>query len=191
MSPDAVGRGEQPIGAVLPDFSLTAVTDAGESWSLHELASRGSGAVFVFWSAVCSHCVRYDPYFRAFASRHPSLAFAAVASRQGETVEEIRQTAAARSLAFPILHDPDRRVAHLLFARHTPRVFLVDRLGRLQYRGAVDNFKYPEDPEYEGYLEPAIASVMAGQPVARPETPSFGCAIETVYYAIPRPLKRQ
>ena len=57
------------------------------------------------------------------------------------------------------------------------------------YRGAIDNFKYPEDNEYEAYLEPAIEQMLAGKPIARPEVPSFGCAIQSVYYTIPRPLK--
>ena len=56
------------------------------------------------------------------------------------------------------------------------------------YRGAIDNFKFPEDNEYLAYLEPAIASFLAGQPIARAETASFGCAIQTVYYRLPKQL---
>jgi peroxiredoxin len=190
MPPEYVGKAEQPIGAAVPDFSLHPVDGTETVWRLHEMAAQGQGAVVVFWSAVCSHCVRYDAYFNSFAKRHPAFAFVAVASRQDEAAEDIRRAVAARDLTFPILHDPDRLVARLLFVRQTPRVFVVDRLSRLQYRGAIDNFKYPEDPEYESYLEPAISSVMVGQAVTRPETPSFGCAIETVYYVIPKPFKR-
>ena len=89
-----------------------------------------------------------------------------------------------------MLYDTGSAVARQLFTQQTPRVFLVDAESRLLYRGAIDNFKYPEDPEYEAYLEPAVESLLAGQPVARPETPSFGCAIMSVYYTIPRPLKK-
>jgi len=80
-------------------------------------------------------------------------------------------------------------VARELFTQQTPRAFLVDAESRLLYRGAIDNFKYPEDNEYEAYLEPAIEQMLAGKPIARPEVPSFGCAIQSVYYTIPRPLK--
>lgn len=52
-------------------------------------------------------------------------------------------------------------------------------------RGAIDNFKMPADAEYREWLEPAIASFLTGEPIARPETASFGCAIETAYYRIP------
>jgi len=52
----------------------------------------------------------------------------------------------------------------------------------------VTYFKYPEDSGHEAYLEPAIASFLAGEPIARNETASFGCAIQSVYYILPKPL---
>ena len=35
---------------------------------------------------------------------------------------------------------------------------------------------------------PAIRAFLGGEPVARPETASFGCAIQTVYYQLPKQL---
>ena len=64
----------------------------------------------------------------------------------------------------------------------------MDAGGKLRYRGAIDNFKYPDDPEHAPYLETAIAELIAGAPIRRAETPSFGCPIESVYYTMPRPL---
>jgi hypothetical protein len=124
-----------------------------------------------------------------FSARHPEVSFAAIASRQNETADDVRAALLARQLGFTTLYDPGSVVARQLFTQQTPRVFLVDAESRLIYRGAIDNFKYPEDTEYEPYLEPAVESLLAGRPVARPDTPSFGCAITSVYYTIPRPLK--
>ena len=42
--------------------------------------------------------------------------------------------------------------------------------------------------QYLEYLEPAIAQFLNGKPIARADTPSFGCAIETVYYQLPKQL---
>jgi hypothetical protein len=56
------------------------------------------------------------------------------------------------------------------------------------YRGAIDNYKFPGDATYLAYLEPAIGQFMSGQPVRQTETASFGCAIQSVYYILPRPL---
>jgi hypothetical protein len=181
-------RTEQRIGTVLPDIVLELVAPPHDTWRLHEMAARHRGAVLVFWSSVCSHCERYDHYMNTFSERHPELAFAAIASRQDESADDVRTALAARHLLFPTLYDTGSAVAGQLFTQQTPRVFLVDAESRLVYRGAIDNFKYPEDPEFEAYLEPAIESFLAGRPVARPDTPSFGCAISSVYYTIPKPL---
>lgn len=181
-------REDRQIGSVLPDFSLPLVTAPDQTWSLHEAARRHRGAAIVFWSGVCSHCERYDAYLNGFADRHPEIAFAAVAARQTETIESARTVLEKRGLHFTTIHDEGSAIARLLFTQHTPRVFLVDREGRLVYRGAIDNFKYPADPEYAAYLEPAIEAMLAGRPVERPDTPSYGCAIQSVYYTIQRPF---
>jgi peroxiredoxin len=187
----------------VPDFTLPAVAGGTRTlaWFLEPGGIRG--AVVVFWSGVCSHCARYDDYLRAFPGRHPELALVAVASRQGETAADLRRVAAERRLPFPVLHDADRAVAAAWRVAQTPRAFLIAGGGdgggqgggegagpRLLYRGAIDNFKYPEDPAYEAYLEPAIAAFLAGRPVPRAESPSFGCPVESVYYTLPGPIRR-
>jgi peroxiredoxin len=177
----------QEIGSIVDDFSLPDA-QSGQPWSLAANLSGKRGAVVMFWSGVCSHCVRYDGMFNSFARRHPEIALTAVASRSGETPEMIRASIAERSLAFPIVHDASSALARQWFTQQTPRVFLLDGERKLLYRGAIDNFKYPEDPQYEAYLEPAIEAFLAGKPVPRTETASFGCAISSVYYILPKVL---
>lgn len=146
------------------------------------------GAVVVFWSSVCSHCIRYDSYLSGFEAKHPELALVAVASRQGETLDQIRKTTAERKLSFPILHDSNGVVARQWYTEQTPRAFLLDAERTLLYRGAIDNYKFPNDATYLAYLEPAIGEFLAGRPIRQTETASFGCAIQSVYYILPRPL---
>ena len=186
MSQSATAPARQEIGAALPDFSLRRI--GGGQVSLQELLAGKKGGVVIFWSGTCSHCVRYDDYFNDLTARHPEIALVAVASRQGETVADIEKTIAERRLTFPILHDPTSATARAWFTQQTPRVFLMDANRVLLYRGAIDNFKFPGDPEYQAYLEPAIASFLDGEPLARTETASFGCAIQTVYYILPKAL---
>jgi len=174
----------QEIGSAVEDFTLPNVQ--GGQQSLSESLQGKRGAVVAFWSGICSHCVRYDGYFNGFAARHPEIALVTVASRHGETPEMIRGVMKERELTFPILHDPGSAVAKQWFTQQTPRVFLLDGDRKLLYRGAIDNFKFPDDPLHEAYLEPAIAAFLAGQPVPRTETASFGCAIMSVYYILPK-----
>jgi hypothetical protein len=176
----------QEIGAPADDFILPGVSKG--RYSLSGLMNGKKGAVVVFWSGVCSHCVRYDRYLNCFEQQHPELALVAVASRHGETPEQIRTTIGDRGLRFLILHDAAGEVARRWSAQQTPRAFLIDCGRVLVYRGAIDNFKYPGDPEYKAFLDPAVEQFLAGEPVERAETASFGCAVHSVYYTLPKHL---
>jgi len=170
----------------VPEIELPSIR--GGSRTLSSFLEGKKGAVVVFWSETCSHCIRYDSFLNGFSARYSDLGMVAVASRQGENLDQICVTADRRNLSFPILYDSGGTVAAQWFTQQTPRVFLIDPLKRLLYRGAIDNFKYPEDPEYQGYLEPAIEAFLAGKQIERSETASFGCAIQSVYYILPKPL---
>lgn len=176
----------QKFGAPLEDFWLQRTT--GENVGLRHSLEGKKGGVVVFWSGICSHCVRYDGYLNGFQARHPDLFFTAVASRHGEGPETVGKAMAERKITFPILLDPGGKVAGKWLALQTPRAFLLDANGALVYRGAIDNYKYSDDPDRMDYLEPAIEQFMRGVPLTRPETASFGCAIQSVYYILPKAL---
>jgi peroxiredoxin len=178
---------KQEFGQPVADFSLASIDGSGER-ALQDYLNGKSGALVVFWSAICAHCVRYDRYFNAFAELHPQLGFVAIASRYGETRKQMQAAIDERNLRFPILLDPSGAIALEWRAQQTPRCYLIAADRGLQYRGAIDNFKLPEDNEYLAYLEPAVAAFLASEPIARPETASFGCAIQTVYYQLPKQL---
>jgi peroxiredoxin len=177
---------KQEIGARMEGFSLASIH--GEEFSLEQIVYDQKGAVIIFWSSTCSHCMRYDSYLNGFRQKYPELGMAAIASREKETLAQLRAAAAARKLKFPILYDPGALVAKKWFAQQTPRAFLIDKEHLLRYRGAIDNYRYPQDPDYVAYLQPAIAEFVAGRPVLRTESASFGCAIQSIYYKLPRAL---
>ena len=180
-------EGTQDFGQPLTGFLLPLLDGSGKR-SLDDYLAGKMGAVIVFWSAICTHCFRYDQYFGSFAQRHPRLGFLAIASRCGETAAQMESAVSQRLLRFPILIDQSGQVAREWHSQQTPRCYLVDTDRRLLYRGAVDNFKHASDPEHVTYLEPAIRSFLNGEHIAKAETASFGCAIETVYYQLPRHL---
>jgi hypothetical protein len=132
--------------------------------------------------------LRYDDYLNSFRERHAEIALLAVASRQTETPGELSRSARERKLVFPILIDAGGGLARQWFTEQTPRAFLVAADMRLRYRGAIDNFQLPGDPDYTAYLEPAISDLLADRPIAQPETASFGCAIQSVYYQLQKIL---
>jgi thiol-disulfide isomerase/thioredoxin len=182
----------QAIGDILENLTLLQVdpATANSASSLDAALAGRCGAIVVFWSSACTHCVRYDEYFNQFEAAHPALAFYGVATRFSETLDEVRRSVADRGLRFPLYHSPDGAAAAAYLAQQTPRTYLVDGKRMLMYRGAVDNFKYSGDPEYQPYLERAIASFLGGEPIERTETGSFGCAVRSVYYSLPRMIER-
>jgi peroxiredoxin len=176
---------KQAIGELLPNFSLPLLD--GEILSLQSFLTWRKAAVVMFWSSVCSHCQRYDTYVNRLPERYPGLGLLAVASRQKESAEMLGAAMAERDLSFPMVHDTQRTVADAWLVQQTPRVFLLDSERRLIYRGAIDNFKYPADPDYVGYLDTAIEALLVGKAPLRTDTPSFGCPVKSVYYLLPKP----
>ena len=182
-------RNEQTIGEAVPDLLTDLLSiGGGRVGPLRAAVAGKRAAVVVFWSGICSHCARYDEFLNSFTTRYPAIALVVIACRQEESRQDVQTTAARRGLCFPILYDTDRHIAHAWLVQQTPRVFLLDSDLRLAYRGAIDNFKYPADPDYRPYLEQAIDNLLGGRPITRAETPSFGCAIESVYYSLPKPV---
>ena len=112
----------------------------------------------VFWS-VCARTV-FVTIRTSISSRRPTLSwrFYVVATRFTESVDDVRRAIAERGLRFPLYNGADALAAAAYLAQQTPRVYLVDPARTLMYRGAVDNFKYAADPEYQPYLERAIES---------------------------------
>ncbi len=180
------GAIKQEMGAAVEDFHLRSI--GGELVGLQAVLEEKKGAVVTFWSSICSHCMRYDGYLNSFTHQFPEIGLVAVASRAGESLSQLQATAIERKLTFPILHDPGGQTAKRWCTRQTPRAFLVDAGRLLLYRGAIDNYKYPGDPEYVPYLGPAITEFLAGKPPSRIEVASFGCAVESVYYNLPKAL---
>jgi len=179
----------QTIGGSVPDLSLESVI-TGQRHSISSVVSGRRGGLVVFWSGVCTHCVRYDPYFNQFEAAHPDIALYVIATRFMETTDDVRRAVAERGLRFTLYDGSDGAAAAAFFAQQTPRVYLIDANRTLLYRGAVDNFKYAYDPEYQPYLERAIESFLAGRAIERPETGSFGCAVKSVYYQLPKMIER-
>ena len=187
MMPARSNTKKQGFGQPVSSFSLPLLNGSGKR-GLQDYLAQKQGAVIIFWSAVCAHCHHYDTYLNSFTGMHPQLGFLTIASRHGEKAVQIQEAIKSRKLNFPVLLDESGETARQWFSQQTPRCYLVSADARLVYRGAIDNFKSPADRDYLAYLEPAISLLLAGKPVARPETASFGCAVETTYYQLPRQL---
>lgn len=82
---------------------------------------------------------------------------------------------------FRAIADDDRAIATRAKAEVTPEVALIDAKGELRYRGRIDNFYAAFGKTRrnvtEHNLTDALDAVLAGKPVAIPETKALGCYI--------------
>jgi peroxiredoxin len=93
-----------------------------------------------------------------------------------DSVDAMRARVEAGEFASPYLHDATQEVARTWGAKTTPDVFVTDGDG-VVYRGAPDSDH--ADPSLNAeWLRAALDDVLAGRPVANPETKPVGCSIK-------------
>jgi len=78
--------------------------------------------------------------------------------------------------------DSDGKVGRLYGAKATPHMYVIDSAGRLAYMGAIDDRPNAWDAAAtaaaNNYVLAAIRALQAGQPIAKPATQAYGCAVK-------------
>jgi len=175
----ALAGGPQ-IGAKAPDFKLTTVD--GKTFSLAEQAKSHKAVVVMFIATKCPYSNAYNDRMRDMAAAYAAkgVVFAGINSNKTEPADEVVDHAKKHGLAFPLMKDPDNKVADLYDARHTPEIFVVDPDGKLRYHGRIDeNYENPSKVENPD-LKNALDAMLAGKEIAKAETKAFGCTIKRV-----------
>lgn len=168
------------IGSAAPDFQLTTLE--GKSFSLSDAARSHSAVVVMFIATKCPYSNAYNERFRGMATAYEQrgVLFAGVNSNKTEPAEEVKTHAKQHGFRFPLMKDPDNKVANLYDARHTPEVFVVDPQGKLRYHGRIDENYEDASKVSSPDLSNALDSLLAGRPIAKAETKAFGCSIKRV-----------
>ncbi|TNF37788.1 MAG: redoxin domain-containing protein, partial [Deltaproteobacteria bacterium] len=173
------------LGQLAPDFALTD-TD-GKAWKLSD--HRGKIVVIEWFNPGCPF-VKYaygDGPLKDLARRSTSdeVLWVNVNSgapgKQGHGLEANQAAKTEWGIAHPILIDEDGAVGRRYDAKTTPGMVVVDKDGKLVYRGALDNAplgRVEGDEAPVNYVSAALADLAAGRPVATPETTSYGCSVK-------------
>ncbi|MFN2599126.1 MAG: thioredoxin family protein [Pyrinomonadaceae bacterium] len=166
------------IGTVVEDFKLPD-TDGHE----HTLASlKGkNGTVLIFISVQCPVSNAYNERMEKLYEDYKAQGVSVVGinANSTEPTEVVKAHAREKGLNFPVLKDPENKIADRLGASHTPEVFFLDASGKLVYHGAIDNATNPVMVN-TNHLRNAIDAVLAGKPVERSDVKAFGCSIKRV-----------
>ncbi|MGK7923309.1 MAG: thioredoxin family protein [Trichodesmium sp.] len=95
-----------------------------------------------------------------------------------DSFEKMKEFATNNEFNFPYIRDVTQDVAISFGAEKTPQAFLLDREGKLRYRGLIDdNVNQPEAVKV-AYLRQAIAQLLEGEIVTLSTTESIGCSIK-------------
>jgi peroxiredoxin len=175
------------VGQPAPDFTLTDLD--GHAVTLSSF--KGKTVVLEWFNPGCpfvrkAHTVGSlkDAPARALAQGVVWLAVnSAAPGKQGAEPDMNRKVAAEYGMKYPVLLDPDGRVGHTYGATNTPHLYVVDPKGTLVYRGAIDNSpdaegQSPTDGKLVNYVDEALSSLKAGQPVKVPDTKAYGCSVK-------------
>jgi peroxiredoxin/mono/diheme cytochrome c family protein len=170
----------------VPDFELHDIEGAGRRLS----AVAGQRAtVVVFLGVDCPMANLYAPRLNELAARFPTGAVAVLAidPNRGDDLPALAAFAREHHLTFPLLRDPDARVAASFGAARSPQAFLLDAERRVRYRGRIDDQYNPVGknrgaPTREDLVE-ALREVLAGRAVSVPVTECTGCLLSKPRHA--------
>lgn len=167
------------LDGMVKDFTLK---DAGGSaHALYKLSEEKPATVILFLATQCPIATEYAERIVALVKAYgeKNVQFIGINSNKQEKIEEISEYSEKYSFEFPVLKDPENKIADYFGARRTPEVFLLDAERVLRYAGAIDNS--PKEPT-KHYLRGALDLVITGKdiPKSSKKTRAVGCTIKRV-----------
>jgi peroxiredoxin len=168
------------IGATAPEIKLTTLD--GKPFTLSEAVKGKNAVVLMFIATKCPYSNAYNDRMRdmAVAYNGQNVLFVGINSNKSEPAEEVGAHGKQHGFTFPLMKDPDNKVADLYAANHTPEIFVVDGAGKLRYHGRIDeNYEEPAKVASPD-LKNALDAIIASKPIAKAETKAFGCSIKRV-----------
>lgn len=167
------------LDAIVADF--TRKDADGESHALYKLSEDKPATVVLFLATQCPIATDYVERIVALVKTYgkKKVQFIGINSNKQEKIEEISEYNEKHGFEFPVLKDPENKIADYFGARRTPEAFLLDAKRVLRYAGAIDN--NPKKPT-KHYLKDALDLVIAGKdiPKASKKTRAIGCTIKRV-----------
>ncbi len=140
--------------------------------------------VVLFLLADCPACQSYSLTLNNLTKQFSScgVKFYGVFPGHYGTLQEDLEFKTNYKISFPLLRDPEKKISSLLHAKVAPEAFLIDRNGKVLYRGRIDDWMYAVGKKRikinSNDLQNAISESCAGKDVSKPATQAIGCIIE-------------
>lgn len=155
----------------------------GGDGEIHDLSAEVAAAelsVFVFFAEDCPCMAAHEPRLKAWSETFKSagVRFFLVDAEAGASPARSARTAAERSYSFPVLADPEARLARSLGVEFATHTVVLDRAGQVRYSGAIDSDKVVLHEDADLYLKEVLEDLLAGRLPRRAHTEPMGCVLE-------------
>ncbi len=137
--------------------------------------------VLIFVSTQCpvsnAYNERMEKLYQDFKDKN--VVFLGINSNKEETTDKIKKHAVEKGLTFPILKDPNNKIADKLEASFTPEVFVLSKERELLYHGRIDDSRREDEVKTKD-LKNSLDEILKGKEVSVKTTKAFGCTIKRV-----------
>jgi len=168
------------------DFALNTEYESlqGDKFRPVETFQENEINVLLFLSPECPLCQNYAPTIqeiqRSFSDR--SVSFYGIVSGEFYSRKDILKYKLKYDLNFPILLDPEIKLAEELGASITPEAVVITANNKVIYTGAIDNWAISLGQKRiqasAHYLSDAIGNHLDGKKINPKKTEAVGCFIE-------------
>lgn len=152
----------------------------GRTRTLSEVLGDKQYLVVTFFSATCPCQAAHDSRLKDLHTQwhRQGVEFIAVDSEANSSLSADITEAKRRGYPFPILSDPEGKLADALGARFATYTVILDREGRIRYRGGIDSDKSRLTENARHYVRTALAQLLAGQDPNPAEGKALGCFLK-------------
>ncbi len=160
---------------------VTLPTVDGKTVQVHP-SSESKLQVICFLGCECPLAKLYAARLNQLAKQFSTddVRWIAINSNPQDSMAEVKTYADAHQLCFPIAKDNDSLAMTQLAATRTPEVIAIDELGKVIYRGRIDDQYRPgviQPKPTRDDLRVAIEEFLAGKTVTVSRTEAAGCLI--------------
>ncbi|MGA2229856.1 MAG: thioredoxin family protein [Tepidisphaeraceae bacterium] len=166
------------IGQTAPGFELQ-----NQDGQLVKLGSYSGKYVVLEWTNpecpfVQAHYKKHTMTNLAAKYKADDVQWIAINSSHDDTNAANKTWATAQDIPYSILNDASGAIGHAYGATNTPDMYIINKDGKLVYKGAIDNDPNDDQTNKINYVDRALSEILAGKPVSIPETKPYGCTVK-------------
>jgi peroxiredoxin len=166
------------LGQEAPGFALS--DQNGKRVSLSDYA--GKIVVLEWINPECPYVQRHykDKTMLSLAQKYrdKGVVWLAINTTSSASGKDNKAWVEKHDLDYPILDDSDGKIGRQYGAKTTPHMYVIDRSGKLVYKGAIDDSPQGDKEQANNYVADVLAKLAAGGEVTPRENKPYGCSVK-------------